>query len=320
MMLRGLASMAVNPLEVARRVPRSLPYLSSLPGATNIPGIRLVSDAAEGVARLVGQKPVPEPRALHAPRTPFNGQITAHRRFAFGSLPLSDVKLVKQHFGLTVNDVVMTLAASALRRWLLDHDALPERPLVVAVPVSIRTRNQHGEHGNQISVMTAEIPTHLGDPAERVAFTGRAMIAAKREFKAVPATILQDLSMVVPTALTGLAARALFKLATVPGVLFNLFVSNVPGPRIPLYVAGARVLGIYPASAVTDITGGLNITLFSYDGNLDFGLIACREMMPDLWNVIGYLHDAIAELVELARREEANREESGAETVARPEQ
>jgi hypothetical protein len=96
-----------------------------------------------------------------------------------------------------------------------------------------------------------------------------------------------------------LAARALFKLATVPGVPFNLFVSNVPGPQIPLYIAGAKVEGIYPVSAVTDMTGGLNITLFSYDGSLDFGLIACREMVPDVWNLIGYLQQALAELLEM---------------------
>jgi diacylglycerol O-acyltransferase / wax synthase len=122
---------------------------------------------------------------------------------------------------------------------------------------------------------------------------------AKRHFEAVPASLLQDLSALVPMALSGLAARALFKLATVPGVLFNLFVSNVPGPQLPLYIAGARVEGIYPVSAVTDMTGGLNITLFSYAGDLDFGLVACREMVPDVWNLIGYLQDAMAEMVAL---------------------
>jgi diacylglycerol O-acyltransferase len=103
----------------------------------------------------------------------------------------------------------------------------------------------------------------------------------------------------VPTALSGLAARALFRLATVPGLLFNLFVSNVPGPQLPLYVAGARVLGIYPVSAVSDLTGGLNITLFSYDGHLDLGLIACREMVPDVWDLVDHLREAMAEMVAL---------------------
>jgi diacylglycerol O-acyltransferase len=147
--------------------------------------------------------------------------------------------------------------------------------------------------------MLAELPTHLRDAEERLHFMKASMADAKRAFEATPASLLQDLSALVPTALSGLAARALFRLATVPGVPFNLFVSNVPGPQLPLYIAGARVRGIYPISAVTDLTGGLNITLFSYDGSLDFGLIACREMVPDVWNLVGYLADAIAEMLEL---------------------
>jgi hypothetical protein len=81
---------------------------------------------------------------------------------------------------------------------------------------------------------------------------------------------------------------------------FNLFVSNVPGPQLPLYVAGARLQGMYPVSAVTDMTGGINITLFSYDGALDFGIVVCREMVPDVWRIIDYLRDGLAELVALA--------------------
>ncbi|HSE72733.1 MAG TPA: WS/DGAT domain-containing protein, partial [Nocardioidaceae bacterium] len=301
---RGLAAAAVNPIELLRTVPRSLGYLDELPGAANFPGSRVVSETAGLVGRLLGQPAHEvEHRALHAPRTPLNGQITAHRRFSFGSVPLEDVKTVKNHFGLTVNDVVMTMTAAALRRWLLDHDALPSVPLVVAVPVSVRGEDDRGSTGNLVSVMTAELPTHLADPAERLAFMKESMDEAKRHFEAVPASLLQDLAHVIPTALSGLAARALFKLATVPGVLFNLFVSNVPGPQLPLYIAGAKVEGIYPVSAVTDMTGGLNITLFSYNGALDFGLIACREMVPDVWNLIGYLQDAMAELVALVPAE-----------------
>ncbi len=296
---RGLTSAARNPLEVLRFVPRSLSFLDELPGAANFPGAGLLSSTAGLVGRAVGGGRHVGHRELHAPRTPFNGPITAHRRFAYGSVPLDDVKRVKNHFDMTVNDVVMTLAATALRRWLLDHDALPSTPLVAAVPVSVRTEDKRGAHGNEVSVMTAPLPTHLADPREQLTFMRESMHEAKRHFEAVPATILQDLSYVLPTALSGLAARALFRLATVPGVLFNLFVSNVPGPQAPLYVAGARVEGIYPASAVSDYTGGLNVTLFSYDGHLDFGLIACREMVPDVWHLIDYLQEAMAELVAL---------------------
>jgi diacylglycerol O-acyltransferase / wax synthase len=264
--------------------------------------VHVLSGAVDRVGRLFGEqgRPASNARELKPPRTPLNGTITAHRRFSFGSLPLEDVKLVKNHFDMTVNDVVMALTAAALRRWLLDHDALPEAPLVAAVPVSIRSDDQ--KNGNQVSVMLAELPTHLADPGERLRFMRESMLDAKRAFDAVPASLLQDLSALIPTALSGLAARALFKLATVPGLLFNLFVSNVPGPQLPLYIAGAKVEGIYPVSAVTDMTGGLNITLFSYDGSLDFGLVACREMVPDVWNLIDYLDDAMAEMVALVEQ------------------
>jgi diacylglycerol O-acyltransferase / wax synthase len=297
---RGARQLATDPVEVLRTVPRSLRYVDQLPGATNFPGVHLLSRTANAVGRLLGE-PGAETgaRELKAPRTPLNGTITPHRRFAFGSLPLSDVKIVKNHFGMTVNDVVMALTTAALRRWLLDHDALPTVPLVAAVPVSVRTDDERSTGGNQVSVMLAELPTHLADPEQRMLAVRESMLEAKRAFDAVPASLLQDLSALVPTALSGLAARALFKLATVPGVLFNLFVSNVPGPQLPLYIAGAKVEGIYPASAVTDMTGALNITLFSYDGALDFGLIACRERVPDVWNLIGYLEDAMTEMLEL---------------------
>jgi WS/DGAT/MGAT family acyltransferase len=294
---RGLRQMVVNPVDALRTLPRSLRYVDQLPGAANVPGTGLVSGAAGLVSRLLGDETVEvDSRDLKAPRTPLNGSITPHRRFSFGSIPLEDVKAVKNHFGMTVNDVVMALTAAALRRWLLDHDALPSAPLVAAVPVSIRTEDQKGEHGNQVSVMLAQLPTHLADPEERMHFMRESMLDAKRAFDAVPASLLQDLSALIPTALSGLAARALFKLSTLPGVPFNLFVSNVPGPQLPLYIAGARVEGIYP---VSDMTGGLNITLFSYDGNLDFGLIACREMVPDVWKLIGYLELAMAEMLRL---------------------
>jgi hypothetical protein len=145
--------------------------------------------------------------------------------------------------------------------------------------------------------MVAALPTDVADPTARAEAMRASMLEAKRHFVAVPATLLQDLSHAIPTALSGLAARALFRLATLPGVPFNLFVSNVPGPPRPLYVAGARVEGIYPVSAVTDMTGGLNVTLFSYDGHLDFGFIACREMVPDVWHLVDYLADALDELL-----------------------
>lgn len=302
LLVRGLASSALTTARAVTSLPRTLPHLIDLPGAASIPGARAVSDIADAVASLVSRQIQPrrsDDRDLTAPRTPMNGAVTAHRRFAYGSVPLENAKLVKDAFGMTVNDVVMAMTTTALRRWLLDHDALPQIPLVAAVPVSIRTEDDRGAPGNQISVMLAHLPTHVADPAQRLRDVAESMSAAKQWFETVPANILQDLSAAIPTALSGLAARALFRLVTAPGPPFNLFVSNVSGPQLPWYVAGARVVGVHPVSAVTDLTGGLNITLFSYDGKLGFGLIACRELVPDVWNLIDYLADALTELVTL---------------------
>lgn len=302
----GLASSVLRSGRMLTSLPRSLPHLTDLPGAKNVPGVRAISDLADSaLSTLTGGAAggASDDRDLTAPRTPFNGPITAHRRFSYGSVPLADVKRVKNAFGLTVNDVVMAMTTAALRRWLLDHDALPPIPLVAAVPVSIRgdsAAGEEGDLGNLISVMLAHLPTQIADPEERLHAVAEAMSEAKAQFEAVPATILSDLSAAIPTALAGLASRALFRLVTAPWLPFNLFVSNVPGPQLPLYVAGARVCGIHPVSAVTDMTGGLNITLFSYDGTLDFGLIACREMVPDVWRLIDHLSEALDELVALA--------------------
>ncbi len=299
---RGLAAMATQPFEVIRTLPKALPHLADLPGAGFVPGAQVVSDVADSVLKLAtsgAQGRQVGRRTISTPPTPLNGSITAHRRFAYGSLPLEEIKAVKNAFAMTVNDVVMALCTSALRSWLLDHDGLPDVPIVVAVPVSIRTDDQSGSNGNQVSVMLAEMPTHVADVEERLTGVQLGMADAKEQFEAVPASILQDMSSVIPTALSGLAARAIFSMVTVGAFPFNLFISNVPGPQLPLYVGGARVLGIYPASAITDLTGALNITLFSYDGALDFGLIACRELVPDVWNLIGYLRAALDELLAL---------------------
>ncbi|MEJ7628355.1 MAG: wax ester/triacylglycerol synthase family O-acyltransferase [Nocardioidaceae bacterium] len=302
LLARGLLSMVRQPVEAARILPSTLPHLGDLPGASLVPGaqtIGRIGDSLLTMASAGSRGRTLVRRKITTPPTPLNAPITAHRRFAFGSLPLDEIKTVKNAFSMTVNDVVMALCATVLRRWLLDHDGLPEMPIVVAVPVSVRSDGAAAE-GNQISVMLVELATHIRDPYARLAAVQAAVAEAKEQFDAVPATILQDLAAVIPTALSGLAARAIFQMVSMGAYPFNLFVSNVPGPQLPLYVGGVGVRGIYPVSAITDLTGALNITLFSYDGALDFGLIACRELVPDVARLIDYLRDALDELLELA--------------------
>ena len=236
-----------------------------------------------------------------APRTPFNGMITPHRRFAYGSLPLPDVKSVKGELGGTVNDVVMAMCAGALRRWLIDHDALPTAPLLAMVPVSVRTDEQRGTFGNRISAMIVELPTDEPDPVERFHRTHDAMLIAKEQHHAIPAETLQDFAQFTPPSVLGMASRvaARMKVADRVNPPFNVVISNVPGPQFPLYSTGATLRGIYPLSAITDGVG-LNMTLMSYNGNLDFGLLACREMVPDIWRLIDALGDELATLVKVA--------------------
>jgi diacylglycerol O-acyltransferase len=299
----SLGGIAMQPLTTATTIARALPHLPAIPGVNNIPGVQAMTRTLGPVVSLFSGGSVGIPvaaRKLDVPRTPLNGTITAHRRFAFGSLSLADVKAVKNARQLTLNDVVMALCAGALRMWLLDHDGLPDVPLVAAVPVSVRVDGEAGTSGNKVSMMFAEIPTHLPSPGERLDFVQAAMAEAKGEFDGVPATILQDMAAAIPTALAGLASRAAYWMGLAGMLPFNLFISNVPGPQLPLYVAGARVRGIYPASAINDVSGALNITLFSYDGSLDFGLIACRELVPDVWNIIGYLREELIALLDLS--------------------
>jgi diacylglycerol O-acyltransferase len=301
MVQRGVLRTATLAFQLLRSAPTMLPHVLDLPGASNTPGAGLFGALAGRAARLAGRSSAPQlpQRPPPAPMTPFNGPITAERDFAFTALPLDEVKAVKNALGFTVNDVVMALCTTALRRWLIDHDALPEHPLVASIPVSVRTPEQIGTAGNQISFMLTALPTDEADPARRLDVLHASLAGAKQRFHATPARLLHEFSAVLPQAMHGLASRTVLRAATIGGPPFNLFVSNVAGPQLALYAAGARVTGNYPVSVVSDVGGGINITVMSYDGHLDFGIVVCRDLVPDVWDIAGHLRDALAELVDV---------------------
>jgi len=241
------------------------------------------------------------PPGLHAPGTPFNAPLSPHRRWAFTDLPLSEVKSLRTGTQLTVNDVVMALCAGALRRWLELHEALPSAPLVAAVPVSVRVTSEKGDYGNKVSIMLAPLPTNLSDPAERMEATHQAMLAAKDQHGAIPAGLLADVTQFAMPVLANQAWRMSAKLRLLERVNpFNLIISNIPGPNVPLYFAGAKLLAYYPVSALVD-GQGLNITVMSYRGNLYFGLIADRKLVPDLEVMAAFLRDELDTLVAAAK-------------------
>ena len=299
MLARGIAGLPRYPLRLLRALPSTVPNVEEVPALFGaIPGAGTVGRVANRVQHAVrGGPAAPKRERLVAPRTTFSGRITPHRRFAFGKLPLQAVKEVKNAHGCTVNDVVVSICAGAVRRWLIEHRELPPTPLVAQIPISVRTSEQAGTFGNRIMLMTAPLYTDESDPVERLVLTHEALAGMKERHRALPAQLLQDANHFIPPAVFARAARLTFRLSSSRAgrPAWNLVVSNVPGPQFPLYCAGARLVANYPVSVITDGMG-LNITVMSYDGDLDFGLVADRDQMPDLWRMIGWLRDALDEL------------------------
>jgi WS/DGAT/MGAT family acyltransferase len=292
LLARSAASLATKPVRAARvsvDIVRSLPAIVGSPARPWLPLIdRFLLRRNRGV--VLSAPP------LIAPSTPFNKNIGPHRRWAFTSVPLAEVKAIKNAAGVTVNDVVMALCAGALRTWLQKHDALPDGPLVAAVPVSIRTEEQKGTHGNRVSAVITSLPTHLAEPAARLAAVHEGMRVAKEQHNALPADLLTDIAEFSMPALANQANRLATRLRLLERVPpFNLIISNVPGPNVDLYLAGARLDGIYPLSAIAD-GQGLNLTVLGSNGKLNFGALADRDLVPDVGLIIDALKDDIAML------------------------
>ncbi|MEM7095161.1 MAG: wax ester/triacylglycerol synthase family O-acyltransferase [Actinomycetota bacterium] len=264
----------------------------------------LPGPAGDAVSKLLGGNPnddeqVALPR-LGAPRTPFNASITPHRRFAYRTADLGRVKAIKGELGSTVNDVVMSVCAGALRRYLEGHDALPDQDLVAMIPVSIRTGDEEDMWSNRVSAIFSDLPTTTEDPVERVSVVNASMGAAKRQHDMLPAESIMEMSDLAPPALAVQAARlaARVRIADRTRPPANLVISNVPGSRAPLGMRSDIPLKhYYPVSTIVD-GQGLNITVQSYCDQLDFGLVACRELVPDVWDLADLILDEIEVLAE----------------------
>jgi diacylglycerol O-acyltransferase len=297
MLARAALGIPRYPLRMLRALPRAIPNVEDTPFAM-LPGAALAGAVTSRIRTLLGGQPrLDGTQRFPTPRTSFNGRITPHRRFAFGQLSLDEVKLIKNHHRCTVNDALVSICASAVRRWLLEHDELPDRPLVAQVPVSVRSDEQVGTYGNRILLMSAPLFTNVADPVERLQQTHEALDDMKVRHRALPATLLQDANHFIPPAVFARAAQLTFRLSTSGAARpnWNLVISNVPGPRIPLFCAGARLVANYPVSVITDGMG-LNITIMSYLDQLDIGIVGDRDQMPDLHQLIDWLEDGVAEL------------------------
>jgi diacylglycerol O-acyltransferase / wax synthase len=294
MLGRGLAGLPRQPWRALRSVPTAVPNLIALPGANAIPGVPTLN-RLRGRLGGGGDPAILEATTARPPRTSFNGRISGHRRFSFGQLSLDVVKAIKNEAGVTVNDVVVALCAGALRDWLKARDELPGKPLVAMVPVSVRTQEQMGTFGNRVSMMIVPIPTDEADPKRRLRRTHELLKGAKSRHQAVPADLLTDATSFIPPAVASLAARTTMEVMGRTRPPVNVVISNVPGPRTPLFCAGAKLEAHYPVSVVVDGVG-LNITVMSYLDHLDFGIVADRDQVEDVWTLMDGLSSALEDL------------------------
>ncbi|MEA2138285.1 MAG: diacylglycerol O-acyltransferase / wax synthase [Solirubrobacteraceae bacterium] len=230
-----------------------------------------------------------------APPTPLNVEIGPHRRFAGVVSELADFKSVKNAFGGTVNDVVLAVVAGALRRWLQSRGVRTEgMELRALVPVSVRSQDERGAAGNRIAAMRGPLPVWVDHPVERLAVVRHAMDDLKESKQAIGAEVLTSVQMFAPPTVLAQASRVNFSTR-----LFNLLVTNVPGPQFPLYVVGRRMLSVFPIAFLPK-NHALSIAIMSYDGAMNFGLLGDYDAMYDLEAFGGAIETSLAELVALA--------------------
>ena len=302
---RTVNHLVVNPVKATRLSLRVLRNLADAAGVNSVSGA--ATRARELVATAAGRSEQAEALSDQlrkistplspAPPTPWNHSVGPHRRFAMRSTSLSNIKALKDATGGTVNDVVMAICAGALREYLLRHDALPDEPLRAMVPVSIRTGTEDDPWTNRVSSIFAELPTDCDDPVERVQRCRNAMETAKQQLDLVPADSLMRATDVTSPVVATSAIRLAARLSDRMNLPVNVVVSNVPGPREPLYFGGAKLDNYIPVSTIANGVG-LNITVHSYENNLDFGLVADRDLVPDLWDLVDLHIDEVGRLFE----------------------
>lgn len=240
---------------------------------------------------------------LDAPRTPWNAPITAQRSATFARVAQTDIKTMRKVHGATSNDVVLALCAGTLRRYLEARGELPLAPLVAACPIAVRSRGRSG--GNQISALFTSLATNLEDPGERLAAIRAVTRAAKEEHSLLGGDMVSSWAELMSPSVFTTAARLYtkYRVSERHRPLYNVSISNVPGPRVPLYFVGSRLVAAYPLGPVVEGVG-LNITVMSYAEQVDFGFLAAANLLPNLEELAQYLPMAVAELLGAKRNDD----------------
>jgi diacylglycerol O-acyltransferase len=276
--LRGAAGAAAA--LTARAIAASL-----RPGHT----VTRLRDAAEGLGEIAwaGLNPAPE--------TPLNTEIGPHRRLAIARQRLADYRQVKNALGGTVNDVVLTVVSGALARWLRSRGVRTEGlEMRALVPVSVRTKDEHGHLGNRLTVMRGPLPVYINDPVARLRFVKKAMDGLKESKQAVGAATLAAVNNLAPPTVLAQASRLNFSTR-----LFNLIVTNIPGPQLPLYVLGRELEDLFPVAFLPK-GHALAVAIMSYNGGIYYGLLGDYDALADIDVIAAGIQESLAELLEAA--------------------
>lgn len=259
----GLMRSLTRPLQMARAVPATMSTVAST-----------ISRARSGKAMAAPFK---------APATVFNAEITSDRTIALAQLDLADVKRVKNTFDVKINDVVMALCAGSLREYLRKRGELPDRPLIAVVPASVHDKSDRPGR-NQLSGFFCNLQTHIEDPVERLRVIAESSSRAKEHSSAIAPTLLADVTQALPPPLFGVALEVMSHTPLKRTPIHNVVISNVAGPQTKLYAAGAEIKALYPLGPIFH-GSGLNITVLSLSGKLNVGIISCRKLVRDLWDL-----------------------------------
>jgi WS/DGAT/MGAT family acyltransferase len=261
-------------------------------GAASHPesSLRILKDAVEGLGEIVwaGLNP--------APTTPLNVEIGPHRRFTVVRQQLEDYKEVKNALGGTVNDVVLTVVSGALARWLRSRGVRTEGlEMRALVPVSVRGQDDRGTLGNRLTVMRGPLPVYIRDPVARLRFVRHAMDGLKESKQAVGAATLAAVNNLAPPTILAQASRLNFSTR-----LFNLIVTNIPGPQLPLYVLGRQLCDLFPIAFLPE-NHALAVAIMSYNGGIDYGLLGDYDALPDIGLIAEGIEASLQELLQAAR-------------------
>ena len=283
MVARGVRDVASAPLNFGR----------TAAGLVRRPRVaaRKVAETAEAVGEVAWNFADP------APSVPLNKEIGPHRRFVWARSELATFKRIKDALGGTVNDVVLTVVSGALRKWLNARGVRTEGlELRALVPVSIRAEDEHGQLGNRIAAMRGPLPVYIADPVARLVVVRDSMEGLKSSKQALGAEVISRFNDFAPPTLLAQASRINFSTR-----LFNLIVTNVPGPQIPLYVLGRELQDVFPVAFLPQ-NHALAIAIMSYNGAIDFGLLGDFDAMEDIDLISEGISESLDELVEAARK------------------